>query len=486
MRHLRFSRTLSLLSLVLLLSIVAGGISYFHVVQVRAAASGTSPDAVLNAYLKSIHPALHYEGKATGSPQFQCQIPVDGGRCYIPSQITRAYNIDPLYKAGIDGKGQTIVIVNTNQDPTVQHDLQLFDKTFHLPDPQLNILAPYGTDPVAPSANGETSLDVQWAHAIAPKATIDLVYAKIGDPSTVKTYSDVYTSFFKAVKYAVDTNLGDVISLSYGFTEPCLTPQALAQSHQVLAAAAAKHITVLAAAGDSGASAVAVPQIGCGSDSSPYFSTPTVAQPAADPLVTSVGGTYLNTDLKGNYQSETAWTQVSFDPQTGGSNEAGGGGFSSVYPKPSYQQGIATIGKQRGLPDVAYNADLRTNVIAFCSSCGLGQDAVLNSGGTSSGTPQWAGIVALGNELGHHRLGFLNPALYRIGKSPFYKTAFHDITSGNNTYKFLDANNNVVTVPGYEAGTGWDAVTGWGTPITFHLLPLLILADRLDDGANAA
>ena len=145
---------------------------------------------------------------------------------------------------------------------------------------------------------------------------------------------------------------------------------------------------------------------------------------------------------------------------------AGGGGFSRLFPRPAYQDGIVGIGATRGVPDVAADADYRPGMaIAFS---GGGKEYILGGGGVSVAAPLWAAVIALaGQDAGRH-LGFVNPALYRIGHSTYYHRAFHDVTMGSNTVKFP-----TLTITGYPAGPGWDPVTGWGSPNARALVPLL-------------
>jgi subtilase family serine protease len=170
--------------------------------------------------------------------------------------------------------------------------------------------------------------------------------------------------------------------------------------------------------------------------------------PASDPDVTAVGGTALTTaGTNGRYQSESAWS-------------ASGGGFSTVYRRPGYQAPFQDNNKQRGVPDVAFNGDaLNSGVIVVWGG------KAIRVGGTSAGSPQWAGIVALADQKGGHRLGEINKSLYHIGKSDAYGSAFHDVTTGN---------NSIAGITGFAAAPGWDATTGLGTPDVANLIPLLI------------
>src|SRR5262249_33950874 len=153
----------------------------------------------------------------------------------------------------------------------------------------------------------------------------------------------------------------------------------------------------------------------------------------------------------GAYLGETAWSIPFF----AGGPGAGGGGFSHLFSRPAYQAGIAGIGATRAVPDVAADADPRTGM-AIAIGRG-GQDYLLaGGGGTSVAAPLWAAVIALANQDAGRDLGFIDPALYRIGRSTHYHQAFHDITMGNNTVRFP-----ALTITGYPAAPGWDPVTGW-------------------------
>lgn len=455
-----FRIVVSISVLTLLLSMILGGLLFFDSGQAHAASSSGT---LWKAFAAKSRPHAFYAGNNAQSVQFKCQRANYPFRCYSPGQIAQAYDYVPLYNKGVKGQGQTIVIMDFSQDPTVAQDLHAFDQVFGLPDPKLNILAPFGVDPPDPGVATEIALDVEYAHAVAPKATIDLLLVPSANAQTV---SDLYAAFLRGVNYAVDNQLGTVISMSYGFPEPCITSAVSQLSRQIFAKAAANNITTIDSAGDSGAT---VPNC----TFTDLFPNRTTQFPAVDPNVLDVGGTYLDARTSGAYNGETAWTQVSTNPNNG----AGGGGFSKTYALPGYQQraGIhppaSSVG--RAIPDVAYNGDPRSGVIVLCSSCGAGANALFIVGGTSAGAPQWAGIIALGSQYAGSWLGFINPRLYHLYKSGSYKTAFHDIVIGNNTYQFIDASGNAVTVLGFAANPGWDAVTGIGSPDVAQLIPLI-------------
>jgi subtilase family serine protease len=317
----------------------------------------------------------------------------------------------------------------------------------------------------------EISLDVLWAHAIAPGANITLVLATSNDDAAI----------LSATKYAVDHRLGDVVSQSFGEAETCVDPSLLVQEHQVFAEATAKGMTFVASSGDQGAA-----QPTC--DNSSWIKA--ASSPASDPLVTAVGGTELHaadyclTSLgcdptqnpaAGTWLSEIAWNegppygdyQAYFD-----STLATGGGFSVLYREPAYQQATLPGGKQLGVPDVAYNAAVLHGVLTYLDIPGL-TAGFYRFGGTSAGSPQWSAITAIADQMAGHDLGFLNAAIYRAGMSPSYGASFHDI------------NNDPVDITGYSAGAGWDATTGFGTPQTGSIVPYLIQHVSAGDGTAA-
>ncbi|GCE03745.1 S53 family peptidase [Dictyobacter aurantiacus] len=415
------------------------------------ASSHVNPLAVVNPH--------HIYAGMIQDKTFKCQSNTAAVRCYGPKQIRNAYSIQPLLDKGITGKGRTIVILDAYSAPHIKDDLHSFDQNFGLNDPTLNIipgqgsLTPFDGSPLQEGWAGEIALDVEWSHAVAPDATIDLVLAKSSDDN------DLVAS----LQYAIDHNLGDVVSMSFGEAESCLDAATNQKWHDAFKAATRKNITLFASAGDQGAA-----QPTC--DGNSYIKS--ASSPANDPFVSGVGGTQLVADaVTGAYQSEVAWNE----PQFGA---AGGGGISNVYAKPFYQYGLPNLpGKGRGVPDVAYNAAINGGVLAVTSDSGAPAGSVFIFGGTSAGSPQWAGIIALADQLGNKKVGLINPVLYLIfGRiNPIYSATFHDITSGNNTFTFADANGNPVTIQGYDAKKGWDAVTGWGSPVVSKFVPLLVL-----------
>jgi len=433
---------------------------------------------------------------------FGCQVGLSTGACYDPYQMRHAYNIDTLINAGFDGKGKTIVIVDAFQSPNIVQQLNFYNSFYGLPslnglggppDPSLGTFTQIAPDGLTPFVTGdgnmtgwaeEISLDVLWAHAIAPGANIVLVLAKSNNDADI----------LSVTKYAVDNNLGDVISQSFGESESCVDPNLLTQEHQVFAEATMKYITLFASSGDEGA---ALPTC----DGTSWAKA--ASSPATDPLVTAVGGTELHAadycltalgcdptthPAPGTYQSEIAWNEGppfgDFQPFFG-STLATGGGFSVLYDEPSYQQGTIHGGKQRGEPDVSYNAAVLHGVLTYLNIPGI-TPGFYRFGGTSAGSPQWAAILAIADEQAGNNLGFINKALYHIGQAKkHYSDSFHDVTSGTNSAVEFDINNNPVTVLGFNAGPGWDATTGLGSPTTDQLVSYLIQFVSPGDGTAA-
>jgi subtilase family serine protease len=389
--------------------------------------------------IRALNPAQDARSqRATDGPRqvrYACQSNLDPRPvlCYGPYQIRNAYGVTGLLARQITGHGATIAIIDAYGSPTIRKDLQAFTTAWGLPQAHLNIIAPFGIQGSADPWVSETSLDVEWAHAMAPGATIDLVVAR--------TSNDV--DLYKALAYAVKHDLGDIISLSFGENEHCIDPHLRHVEHHALEEAVSRGITVLVATGDYGSV-----QMSC-SDGS-YQQA--VSYPASDPLVTAVGGTALTADaLTGRYIGETAWNE------SGAFSKATGGGYSKVYAAPNYQKHARGTARGRGVPDIALNASIFGGVLVYDHDRLKNRTTVSIMGGTSVATPELAGILADGVQLVHHRLGALNSLLYQLGRGRLYSQIMHDISSGNN---MLVSSG----LSGYAAAPGWDPATGWGSP----------------------
>lgn len=393
--------------------------------------------------------------------------------CYSPQRIRRAYAIQPLLNQGITGKNHAITIIDAFQDPKLRSELHTFDQLFGLNDPTLNIIAPFGLTPFDPNNPdhvafaGEIALDVEWAHAIAPDAPINLVLANIRDNSI----QGELTAVLQATRFAVQHNLGSVISQSFGISESCAGKKFIQQEHQVFQQARAQHQTVFASAGDMGAATV---QCNANGDAQTLARGTNV--PSSDPLVSSVGGTTLQLSPAGDYMSEKVWNN---SEQGRG---ATGGGVSSVFPEPAFQQKSVHI-DHRVVNDLSFDADPLTGVPIVSSEVVPGKTVLIPVGGTSVGAPVSAGLTALFDQQAGKRLGFLNSALYRISRNNAYVRAFHDVQRGNNTFTFQDANGKVATIPGFQSNQNWDPPTGVGTPIAANLSKLLPQFQTDNDGA---
>ena len=438
----------------------------------RAEATASSREAIVAAgtstsyrHVKGVRQAPGRAGAPPTDAACRSQIPFP---CYSPQEMQTSYGVSTLLGDGFDGKGQTIVIVDSFGSPTIAADLKQFDADYGLQDPpSFEVLAPLGTVPFDPTNSDmvgwafETTLDVEWAHAMAPGAKIVLLTSPVTETEGVQGLPE----FLALETYALDHHLGNVLSQSWGATENTLLDAAgqkvIAGFEKLYARARAEHVTVLASAGDNGSSNQEI-------DATTFYPSPTVIYPASSPQVSAVGGTSLSADVNGTYQSEVVWNN-----DTG----AGGGGVSQVFVEPAWQrllpratQGL--LGGHRAIPDVAYNADPDTGILVYLSWPGF-EAGYYFIGGTSEGAPQWAGIVADFNELAGHPLGSLNGKLYLLGALGLLGDVAHDITVGNNGFN---------GVAGYAANAGWDPATGWGTPKLTKLGELLAAVPDDDKG----
>src|ERR1700730_8276212 len=229
-----------------------------------------------------------------------------GYRCYQPAQLAKAYNLTPLHSTGIDGSGQTIVIVDSFGSPTIEQDLKVFDQAFGLPDPpSLTIIQPAGKVPAFDPTNsdmlnwaGETTLDVEWAHVFAPGAAILLVETPVSETEGVQGFPEIV----KAENYVIAHDLGDVISQSFGATEQTFpNKQAILGLRSAFKNARDHHVSVLGSSGDQGATDLKV-------DLSCCYPMRVNSWPSADPLVTSIGGTQLHLDAAGKrLEPDNVW-----------------------------------------------------------------------------------------------------------------------------------------------------------------------------------
>jgi len=427
-----------------------------------------------------------------------------GRRCFTPASMQASYNLTSLLTAHEDGRGVTVAIIDSFGNPNMASDLENFNTQENLPqmcgEPTIACGAGVPTfqhvfwngktevksAPAGSHGTGlqtrnlwalETSLDVEWVHSIAPMANILNVTTSPAETQGVQGFP----TMMDAEQFIVDNNQATVITQSFGSTEQAFgSPQSLLNLRHAFVDAAANGVTVFASSGDGGTA-----NAGKSPTKNPVlFPFPTVIWPASDPLVTAVGGTYLCTD------PNTGTGVDSTDPPAAcqanpGVREVGwidsGGGFSSVFSTPAYQgtlpAGSTAIGSMRGIPDVAWNASSRTGVLVYdtapgdatsglicptANPCSAGWYVV---GGTSASSPQWAALTAIADQIAGHGLGQINPTLYTLADGANYSTYFYDVTTGNNQTQ--------LTIPGYPATTGWDPITGLGTPNAANLVPAL-------------
>jgi subtilase family serine protease len=372
--------------------------------------------------------------------------------CYSADQIRAAYDVGPLLARGNDGAGTTIAVVVSYGSPTIEADVRAFDQAWGLPEPpSIDTITPAGPvpgfDPSDADMTGwafETSLDVEYAHLIAPRASILVVATPVAEIDGVAGFPDIV----RAENYVIDHDLADVITQSLGAAEQTFpSADRIRSLRSAFVKAARRGVTVVAAAGDSGAT-------GYENDGQTLFSYPVDSWPATDPLVTSVGGTRLQLDAAGRRSApDTTWND---------DYGAGGGGLSTVFRRPAFQNRVSSIvGDARGTPDVALSAAVDAGVLVYTSydPDDTGWSVV---GGTSEAAPLFAGMVALAAQRAKHPLGLINPALYQLASRP--SSGIVDVRSGDNSYG---------DVTGYTAGPGYDLATGLGTIDASRFVPAL-------------
>jgi len=463
------------------------------------------------------HPHLVINKNVHAKPRFTGN---DNGQQYVlfaPGDIATVYDIQNEYNKSFTGTGQSIAVVGQSQ--VVLSDIEAFQTAAGLPvkDPNLVVVPGTGTPAISAGDESESDLDLEWSGAIAKGATISLVY----------TGSASNSGAFDAIAYAIDEKIANIVSSSYGTCEADLSGFSL---ESVFEQAATQGQTVLSAAGDDGSTDCFVGTTGPNLPTQAEQEALAVDYPGSSPNVTSVGGTevmggdeltssggtsntnlipgdgYWNTEPTINsvavtsaikYIPEQAWNEDTsclqfFVPGEGGSPLcAGGGGASTLFPKPSWQTGVSGIptdGK-RDVPDVSLNAAINAPGYVYCtsdtSSWAQGQVASCNdgfldsssldptvAGGTSFATPIFAGMVALINQQQGYTAGqgLINPTLYTLASnSSTYASAFHDITTGNNYCLSGSSYCSGSAETEFAAGTGYDQATGLGSVDLYNL-----------------
>jgi subtilase family serine protease len=353
-------------------------------------------------------PPVHVRGNATTGPTG-----------LSPAQTRKVYGFDQITNTGA---GQIIAIVDAFDDPNIESDLGVFDNRFGLPACTTangcfqKIYSSHRAPRTDAGWSLEISLDVEWAHAIAPGAKILLVEAA----------SSSFTDLLSAVDLAVK-NKASVVSMSFGGGD---FSSELSYDYHFAAAG----VTFTASSGDSGDG---------------------VEYPAASPHVVAVGGTTLSLGALGAYGGEVAWS-------------GSGGGQSAYEAEPGYQFSypIPNAGSKRGVPDVAYDADPVSGFSVYDSVTYQGQTGWFKVGGTSAGAPQWAALFAIVNSLrvaaGNQTLNGAGTSVYAVAQAG-YAANYHDVTGGSNGTCGTLCN----------AAAGYDYVTGLGSPQANNIITAL-------------
>jgi subtilase family serine protease len=433
-------------------------------------------------------PTATYYGNRYGANPTNSQLGNLSPCGYSPHDVRMGYSLNPVYQQGLNGAGQTIVIVDAFGSPTIQTDANAYSQINSLPQfnsSNFHIYYPSGVPATSdPGWAIETTIDVEWAHAMAPGAKIALVVASTNNDTDLQA----------AVSYAIGHNLGNVISNSYGGPESEDNASNMLIWNAVNELGAAKGISVNYSSGDSG-------------DFS--FSTidgkPTVSVPSNSPYATSVGGTTLALDGKQNLKFQTGWGNNYSQIYSGGSKKVldppaafgffggAGGGESQFFSKPSWQKNLPGTGRQQ--PDVSALADPFTGGEIVVTDGGVQQVEVW--GGTSLACPIFSGIWSIANQKAKHALGQAAPIVSKLSTSALfdildysagynprgevadakgtihygpdalvqplfdtkkYFSAFYPVPSGT-WYVFSFGTDTSLTT-----GPGWDNVTGYGVP----------------------
>lgn len=390
--------------------------------------------------------------------------------CYGPPQLETAYGERSLFDQGIDGKGETIVLVDPFGAPTIRQDLRHFDSAWHLPTPPTFTILRYGRIPHYRRTTTtmfdwalETTLDVEYAHTTAPGA--DLLLVETATSETVGSAG--FATIVAAENYVIDHHLGDVISQSFGTAEQTFTSAAtILKLRSAYENAYRQGVTVLAAAGDTGATGTVT------ADRADFFPYRVVGWPASDPLVTAVGGTQITLSESGRRtKADRVWNTTATDHAPA----AGGGGVSTVFRRPSFQDRVASVvSDHRGVPDVSMDAATASAPLIYFSVPGLaGTWAPV--GGTSGATPMLAGILALADQVNGGPLGYIDPALYVMAAEP--GSGISPVLYGDNSVSFSTPRTHArVSVAGYQAKKGYNLAAGLGTVDAARFVPALVRA----------
>ena len=445
-------------------ALVVGGLALSLALLGAPVVSATTTDSTTIVY--QVHPITvqaSQSASAAGLSPGYC-VAHFGLACYTPQIFHTAYQVPWKINNALAGTGEQVAIVDAYGSPTVASDLATFDAAFGLPAADLHVYYPNGQPTYNPLQHSgetgwaeETSLDVQTVHDLAPGARINLIVASSPNGNDLNV----------AEQYALDNNLGNVMSMSFGAPESAIAGGGnnlqLQQADAIYQQAVADKVSVFASSGDSGATN--------GGTSA------TASYPASDPNVTATGGTNLfvkadssPASTNGTYTSETTWND-SYGPTCPfgcdyGVFGATGGAASAVFSAPSYQSAVSGQ-SMRTTSDVAFNSSVYTATLIYLGFLGGSNNGFYFFGGTSEASPSWAAIAADLDQANGSSLGFLNPTLYGLAaNAKTYAADFHDVTVGNNQDPYP-------TAPGSPALVGYDLPTGLGSPIVAGLVKTL-------------
>ncbi len=376
----------------------------------------------------------HYH-RLGSSPVAQTEQPHQGSNGgNTPDKIRTTYDMKPLLSHGADGSGQTVALLEL--DGYNPADISTYLNHYNLGSPKYSDVLLDGATNTPSSGSIEVELDMEQISAFAPGAA-QKVYIGVNNTAGV---NDLYNTI-------VSDDIAKVVSVSWGLCEPTTGDAELDTLDNFFKQGAAQGQAFFAASGDFGA-------YDCGD------SNISVDSPADDPHVVGVGGTSLQTGSDGSYLSESAWS-CSSCTQNSLEGIGSGGGLSAHFARPAYQQGLNLTDTHREVPDVSANADPKTGYSAYCtvSAAGCPGTGWVTVGGSSAAAPLWAAVAADMNEYlasaNKPTLGTASTALYQLYNTPQTYSPYHDVTTGNNLY--------------YPATTGYDLVTGVGTPDVWNI-----------------
>lgn len=389
-----------------------------------------------------------------------------GQHYFAPGDFYTVYDVSPLLNSGINGTGVKIAVVG--QTDFHQADIAAFRSASGLPVNVPNAILT-GPDPGYPSSEDlvEAELDLEWSGVTAPDATFYFVNS-----------IDVIDG---SLTYAVDNNLAPIIADSYGDCEPDLGSNNLVYYNALLEMAASEGITITAASGDSGAT-------DCDANVTRASDGLAVDFPADSPYVTGVGGTEFNegtgsywSGTNGSYQGSALSyiPEIVWNDDALGELAASGGGASAYFAKPSWQVGTGVpVDYSRDVPDVSLNASPDHDPYLLClpGYCVNGYKnnagSLTSIGGTSAGSPTFAGLLALVEQKTGSRIGVANNSIYALANSTYSASIFHDITSGTNASPCISGSTNCPNGGsiGFGATAGYDQATGWGSIDAYNMV----------------